>query len=363
MRRIVLLLALIFALTTLGGCPNSPLHNPVKPDYQLSFPRDHWAHDNYYLEWWYFTGHLEADNGERYGFELVFFKKHTEGEFRLGVPVWWVSNPAYVSHFTITDMQGRTFNQAERIGLKKPLRGGASSDKFVLWNEDWRAMQLGEDWYLSAQMPGYGIDLLVNPLKPPVLHGENGYSRKGEQGGASYYTSLTRLEVKGTMVRDGEPLRVSGQAWMDHEVLSPTIAENLVGWDWFSIQLDNDHELMLFTLHTSDGGIDPCSSGTIVMPDGSYEHFYSESFEIRPLSYWTSEESRAKYPSSWRIKVPQYDVDLVVLPVLRDQEVRPRLTQITYWEGAVGVQGTLGSQTVSGQGYVELSGYDKPIDL
>jgi len=362
-RTVFLIAAIIVTAIPLAGCPPKVVYNDVSPDYQLTFPEDHYAHTGYRVEWWYFTGHLESESGDKYGFELVFFKKRSEGDFRLGLPVWWFQNPAYVAHFAVTDLSKRSFQYSERIGVNKPLRGGASTDKLVIWNEDWSAMEMGDTWYLNAAMPGYAMDLFVQSNKPPVMHGENGYSQKSEQGGASYYVSLTSLAVQGILEVDGTPLAVTGKAWMDHEVLSAEASQNIIGWDWFSIQLDNDHELMLFTVRTEDGSIDPYSSGTIVFPDGTYEHFYSDHFEIRNLSYWTSTESRVTYPSSWKVSVPEYDINLTLLPVLGDQELRPWMTQIIYWEGAVEVQGTFMDETVTGEGYVELSGYHKPIRL
>ena len=195
------------------------------------------------------------------------------------------------------------------------------------------------------------------------MHGADGISRKGtDPGQASHYYSLTRLAAKGRLTIGKESFNVTGTSWMDHEFGSAELGEDVVGWDWFSIQLADHSELMLYRLRRRDGTSDPVSSGTVVFPDGHTRHLALADFHIEAKESWTSPASHATYPSTWRIAVPSLELALEVTPLLADQELRTsRSTQVTYWEGAVAVSGIKGGQAANGQGYVELTGYDKHV--
>jgi predicted secreted hydrolase len=207
---------------------------------------------------------------------------------------------------------------------------------------------------------GDGIDLeLRDPGagKPPVFHGDRGLSHKGgAPGNASYYYSFTRLPTTGTLEVGGERIAVEGLSWMDREWSTSALSEEQEGWDWFSLQLDDDRELMFYGLRLRAGGssLDPASSGTLVEPDGTVQHLELSDVEIRVLDRWRSPRSGVRYPSRWRLAVPRAGIDLVVEPILADQELD---VGFRYWEGAVDAEGTSAGRPVAGRGYVELTGY------
>ena len=138
-----------------------------------------------------------------------------------------------------------------------------------VWIDDWRAELQGEEFHLQAKDGGLGLDLVLKPLKPPALHGQGGYSRKsGTSDAASYYYSLPRLSTRGTIFVDGRQLAVTGESWMDHEFFTGAMAPDLAGWDWFSLQLEDGWEVMLYLLRQKDGSVDPASSGSLIDPPG-----------------------------------------------------------------------------------------------
>ena len=183
----------------------------------------------------------------------------------------------------------------------------------------------------------------------------NGVSVKGEGiGDASHYYSMTRLDATGAI--DGQ--RCRGNAWMDHEFGSSKLRENQQGWDWFSVQLDNDSELMLYQIRRKDGTLDPASSGSLITSDGGVIHIRHDQMRIEPLGRWRSPASGATYPMGWRVSIPSFGVRLLIDPLLRNQElITSGSTQVTYWEGAADVSGSFGNVAVSGAGYVEMTGY------
>jgi predicted secreted hydrolase len=197
------------------------------------------------------------------------------------------------------------------------------------------------------------IDLQLEQGKAPVLHGEGGLSRKGKApGNASYYYSLTRMPTHGTVVAGGEPFEVRGESWMDREWGTSALEPDQVGWDWLGLALSDGRELMIYRLRRRDGSSDAVSSGTLVEPDGKARRLDAGEVRMSVLSTWQSARTKATYPSSLRVEVPSARLDVVLTPLLQDQEV---VLSFRYWEGAVTARSVNGP---SGRGYLELTGYD-----
>ncbi|MFQ5990974.1 MAG: lipocalin-like domain-containing protein, partial [Nitrospiraceae bacterium] len=334
--------------------------------YSYIFPRDHGAHEEYQTEWWYYTGHLSTAAGRQFGYQLTFFRRALASEAARTNPSRWAIRQLYLAHFALSDLDRARFRFAEKISRAGIGKAGADAGRLRVWIDRWSAEALTgthEPHHLEASTTEFSIDLVVNPEKPPIVHGRRGISRKGDAPGqASHYYSLTRLGTTGTVTIGDQPLAVRGTSWMDHEFSSSDLGEDLTGWDWFSIQLDNQMELMLYQLRREDGGFAPASSGTMVYPDGDTRHLSASDFAVDVLDRWTSQTSGARYPSRWRVTVFPEELTLELVPRLAEQELMTeRSTRVTYWEGAVGVAGTQQGASIEGQGYVELTGYAQPL--
>lgn len=312
----------------------TPAVEPVR------FPEDEAPHDDL-TEWWYYTGHLFTEDGTRYGFEYVIFQAQ-RGAFP----------PYYAAHFAVTDSVGQRFAYDQRAGPN--ARRGAESG-FDLDLGGWTmAGALGRD-HLTADMDGYAIDLDLTATKPPALHDGDGYVSFGPAGG-SYYYSRTRIDVRGTLAIDGVPLPVTGEAWMDHQ-WGNFIQVGGGGWDWFSAQLGSGLDLTISLVRSRDGSL-VTAYGTIVDPDGVATHLAADDIDVRVLDTWTSPTSGATYPAAWEINAPSHGLSVRLTPTVADQELDTQeTTGVIYWEGEVLISGTVGSATVAGLGYVELTGY------
>jgi predicted secreted hydrolase len=333
----------------------------------LTFPADHAAHPAYQTEWWYYTGHLRATNGKTYGYQLTFFRRRLDSGGPTLNPSKWFADNIYMAHMAITDEQGRRFVFGEKRNRAALGLAGASKTRYHVWNEDWLVERLGSIQHLEGEIPGFKLNLVLTPLKPPVLHGakQDGLSQKGEgRGHASYYYSYTRLKTEGVLHTDEGVFDVEGISWMDHEFGSAQLKDDQVGWDWFSVQLANNYELMLYHIRHEDGSIDPYSSGTLVRPDGRSLHLRREDFQIEAHESWQSPKSGAVYPQRWTIRVPKEDLTLHLEPVLAEQElITDNSTRVTYWEGSVRVHGRMQGRTTEGVGYVEMTGYVQRVNL
>lgn len=325
------------------------------PGYEFAFPRDHGSHPEYRTEWWYYTGHLRTESGRRYGFEVTFFRVGVNQD---PARTRWDLRSLMPAHFAITDVQAKDFRYYEKLNRSSVFTAQAAEGKLDVFNEGWRATTNPDgSWRLVAKAGDDALDLVLRARKAPAVHGENGISVKAPvEGYASHYYSMTRLEAAGTI--NGQ--RAAGQAWMDHEFGSSALRENQQGWDWFSIQLDNDAELMLYVIRRSDGSPDVTSSGSLIADDGRVIHIRREQMRITPLAQWKSPKSGATYPVAWRVELPTFNISLNVRPLMNQQElVTHGSTNITYWEGACDVTGAFGGTPVRGEAYVEMTGYDK----
>ncbi|MCW5876767.1 MAG: hypothetical protein KIS85_07780 [Anaerolineales bacterium] len=328
----------------------------------FSFPADFGPHEDYLTEWWYYTGNLDTADGRHFGYELTFF--------RIGLlpagqapprQSGWASSQIYMAHFAVSDVGGGEFHAFQRYSSGAAGLAGAQAEPYRVWLEDWAVEQTGPGGYrLLANQDGVSIALELQDAKGPVLHGIGGYSQKGpEAGNASYYYTQPRLLTQGVIQLGEQRFEVSGLSWKDHEFSTNVLSEGQIGWGWFSIQLDNDYELMVYELRREDGSPDPFSSGTLIHPDGSTTHLAAGDFEIEALGSWLSPHSGASYPMGWRLHVPAASLELEVLPYMEDQEMN---VSTIYWEGAVRISGSQAGQPVRGAGYVELTGYAEPFD-
>jgi len=332
----------------------------VEP-YTFSFPFDHAAHPTYRSEWWYYTGHLRA-NDHRFGYELTFFRIALPAPpARKGGSAWRAVQIIF-RHAALTDEDAGSFRYDDRSERQALDLAGADSTRYLVWlGDDYAGLEPDRTTHrLVGHTKDFALDLHLTPEKPPVIHGHDGVSRKGAgEGNASHYYSFTRLATRGRLVRASDTLQVEGLSWMDHEFGSDHLRESLAGWDWFAIQLSDGRDLMLYRLRAKGGGLDTCSSGTLVESDGRSEYIPFNGFDTGPTGEWVSGATKARYPSGWLVRVPGEALQLKLAPTVRDQElVAKSMGGLAYWEGSVRVSGTADGKPISGEGYVELTGYN-----
>jgi predicted secreted hydrolase len=327
---------------------------------RFAFPDDLGPHPEFRTEWWYYTGNLETAAGRHFGFQLTFFRTALASPaVRVAARASaWAASQLYLAHFALTDTAGRRFHAWSRLGREALGLAGARATPFRVWLGDWSAASEVPDGLpvrLRAAEGGVAIDLVLASGKPIVLQGDHGLSRKGpEPGNASYYYSRSRMSARGTVSAGGEPLPVSGLAWMDREWSTSALGPDLVGWDWVALQLDDGRDVMVYRLRRRDGTVDPHSAGAVIAVDGATRPLAAADVTLDALDHWTSPRSRVRYPSRWRLAVPGVALSLEITPRLADQEL---IVGTRYWEGAVRVEGTAAGRPTAGRGYVELVGY------
>ena len=316
----------------------------------IIFPDDLGAHETFQTEWWYYTGNLADEAGNRYGFQLTFFRRSVAPQAAERTSEWG-GNQLYFAHFTVTDAAHDAFYPHERFSRAGAELAGAESAPYRVWLEDWQASEVEPGVVrLQAREGEVALDLRIEPLKPVVLQGDRGFSPKSDEpGNASYYYSFTRNQAEGTVQTPHGQAAVSGLVWKDHEWSTSALGPNAEGWDWFSLQLDDGREVMYFQIRNTDGSIEPVSDGVLVEPDGRNIPLALSDVQIEVLDVWQSQASGARYPAKWRLKVPSAQIDVTLTPIVDSQELN---LFFTYWEGAVRIEGSQ-----NGFGYVEMTGY------
>jgi len=325
---------------------------------EFEFPADHGGHPDFRTEWWYFTGNVFGAQGRHYGFELTFFRIALTPSAPARESAW-ATNQIWMAHFALTDVGAGRFSAGERLSRGALGIAGVRAEPFRVWVEDWSATaedgRLEDGLRLRASMPEGAIDLRLEALKPAVPQGDGGLDAKGAApGNASYYYSIPRLSVSGTVEAGGTRDAVEGLAWMDREWSTSALEAGVAGWDWFALQLSDGSDLMLYRLRDDHGGTTQFSAGTLVDANGAVTRFGATDFSLQAGDFWTSATSGARYPVFWRIRIPDVGLDLQVAPHLKEQEID---LAVRYWEGAVGVTGSSRQGSVSGHGYLELAGY------
>ena len=367
--RLALLLALVASLasTTRAQLVDDDGFVRAGPGRPIVLPRDHGSHPETRTEWWYLTGPLRTEDGELFGFQATWFRRALASTAPVSSSPLAVRDVLLFHGVVIDATSGEQF-VSEQAGRANPPWGRAEPGRLdVRLFEDELVDEVGDgrSARLAYDAGDAHLELRLDLSASPVmLHGEEpGLSIKGrEPGQASWYVTLPRIEVTGTLQRgDDAPVRVSGSAWMDHEFGSGQLGAEQVGWDWFSVTLDDGSDLMLYQLRTHEGRADT-SSGTLREADGQQQHLLSERFTITSTDSWTSPQSGITYPSGWVLELPGDALRLVVEPVVSAQELRMQAaTGVTYWEGLCRFSGTRHGEPVNGLGYVELVGYGTPI--
>lgn len=342
----------------------------AQPDYQWSFPKDHWSHSKYKTEWWYFTGHLQSQKRphRRFGYQFTFFRigilNQTESRKSL-----WATKNLIMGHAAISDLQTKQHFFSEVLYREIPLLGkfGLYPNPVIAWSQGpagtdqkWTLSWNGKafDFQVKDSRLGIGFELSTRPLKKLIFQGPNGYSLKGHiPSASSQYYSFTRLSTKGKLTLKNQNFLVEGESWMDKEFGSNQLAENQIGWDWFSLQLNDGSELMLYLLREYSGKID-FARGTWISKLGTTRYLKPGEWTLEVQSNWHSSKSKSLYPFGWIIHLPSENLQMEIVPELADQENRSQLLQnLNYWEGAVSIQNKRGEKL--GRGYVELTGYGK----
>ena len=340
----------------------------AQPDYSWSFPQDHWAREGYRTEWWYFTGRLVSENDPRriFGYQFTFFRVGLLPQ-RPQLESQWAASDLVMGHAAVTDLAAEQHLFSEVFYRAIPLLGGFSRypDPLIAWSRaptgtdgrwtlSWNTKAF--DFSMEDRAQELAFDLSTLPTKAFVFQGPNGFSLKGsDKTAASHYYSFTRLRTEGSVTIRGQTTRVRGERWMDKEFGANQLSANQVGWDWFSLRLNDGREVMLYLLRDDQGRVD-FARGSLVSRTGEVRYLETGDWTVQSSRTWKSRETGAEYPAGWTVRLPDVDLEMVVLPELADQENRSRIVEdLFYWEGLVRVQDLEGRPI--GHGYVELTGY------
>jgi len=381
---------LLAAALVLSACTVAPVAapatgrlemQPVRTNYdafarattvrEMVWPDDHGPHDDYLLEWWYYTGNVQDANGRPFGYQLTVFRRAIAPPALSGASLQntFGFRQVYFAHFAISDVEGKTHHAFERFSRGAGGLAGAQSAPFRAWVESWSIEQTPGSSpenaagavRLRAAQDGIELDLVLSPDKPLVLQAERGLSTKSaDPSNASYYYSFTRLGTTGRIRVGQREFTVTGSSWMDHEWSTSLLDDAAEGWDWLALQLDHGRDVLIAQVRSKSRKPEDAflALSAIVEPDGTPRQLRRESVQFEPLEFWESTATRARYPIRWRIAAPEAQLELDVRTRFADQESE---LATVYYEGAVTASGMLGGREVRGVGYLEMTGYSTSI--
>lgn len=340
----------------LGGMPAAGFARAVEPR-QFEFPSDHAAHSEFRNEWWYVTGHLQTEAGRQFAYQVTFFRIALSPQ-RPENSSNWATNQVWMTHIALTDLAANQHLHDQRFARGAAGLAGQQMKPFKVWLEDWQILGQANGefpWTVQVANADFSLKLTLQPEKPAVLQGNQGLSQKSsEVGNASYYYSFTRLATTGSIHYQHQDFQVMGSSWLDREWSTSVLGKDQVGWDWFSLQFEDGHELMFYQLRKSSGEADQAySQGKWIAADASTRNLSLKDVELKPLKYWQARNG-THYPIAWELNYPAIKGRWRVEAVVNDQLME---TSVLYWEGAVRVI-DLESAQVVGLGYLELSGYE-----
>ena len=328
----------------------------VTPGKSLQFPRDHGAHPDYRIEWWYLTANLTDLQGRHWGLQWTLFRQAL-GSGR--VEAGWHSNQVWMAHAAITTPEGHFHEQRfARGGIGQAGVSSIEEDGFFnAWLDDWEWRSDVPSMFPARLRFTVGkreINLQLEATGDLVLNGVDGYSQKSAQGQASYYYSQPHIRVRGYISEGLAKTELNGRGWLDREWSSQALAQNQQGWDWFSLHLDDGHKLMVYQLR-HDGG-EHWLSGTWIGPLGETRQLDRHAIDLSPTrvrEIATGKKQSRKLPLEWQLTLVEQHRRWRIRP-LYDQQWMD--TRIPYWEGVVLVEDEQGRP--AGIGYMELTGYD-----
>jgi predicted secreted hydrolase len=346
-------LGMIAALAVAAPAP----YPVVRPGIALRFPADHGAHLAFRTEWWYVTGWLRTQTGEDLGFQVTFFR--TRPPVDPGNPSRFAARQVLFAHAALSDPATGKLLHGEQAARQGFGLAQASTGDANVAIRDWSFRRArGGRWAARVNAPGFALALDFRPTQPPLPQGQGGYSRKGprpEQ--ASYYYSIPHLRVHGRVKRGDRIVAVTGEAWLDREWSSDYLAPTAQGWDWTGLNFDDGSALMAFRIRRKGGGT-LWAGGSLRRADGRTTVFAPGDVAFRPLATWRSTATGAIYPVSQELSVRVHGrvQRWRLVPMFAAQELDARRGGLpVYWEGAVHTRG--------GRGYLELTGYDRPLKM
>ncbi len=333
---------------------------PVVETRVFTFPADHGPHLDFQTEWWYVTGNLTDEEGAHYGYQFTIFRRALARETP-PLDSDWAGNQVYLAHVGVTDVRANEYLVDEIYSRGVLGLAGAQAEPFAIWVEHWIAegstgvCEGCLNLHVKVNADEFSFDLALESVKPVVLQGERGLSRKSNASdSASYYYSLSRLKTTGKLTIREQTQPVSGDSWMDHEWFSSALNDDQIGWDWFSLQLDDQRELMLFQVRQREPAAAPFKYGILIDQAGQSQLLPANQITFKAMRIWQSQINQTEYPVHWQIEIPSHALLLDIEAMIDEQE---RGSSFRYWEGAVKVSGQEGKKELTGHGYLEMTGY------
>ncbi len=321
----------------------------VSRDNPVDLPDDHKSHPDFDIEWWYLTFVLEDDQQRPYGLQFTLFRFSGDQQYVSN----WSDNQLWMGHASLHSLEKHYFE--ERFGsggvgnvyVREPMAG---TQPFSAQMDNWHWQSEGSSLTPSTLSftinDEVSIDLRLTANGPVIKQGDNGYSIKtADEVYRSYYYSQPFIDASGTVQVGDASVQVTGNGWFDHEWTSELANNDALGWDWFSLHLDNGDKVMAFRMHVN--GQPPFTTGRFITATGEQQTLSDDVIQL--TSTGSEKIGEHDYPVNWRMQIPSRNLDINLSPFKPGQRNNGRFP---YYEGRIDITGSH-----SGSGFLELTGY------
>ena len=312
------------------------------------FPKDMAPHRHYNTEWWYQTGYLFTDTDSSiptFGYEFTLFRTYQPSSKRwpklLGIP----AGEIWDAQFAIENFKTKKRVFIDRLILPNMLLFPSVETKdnalYLKGNFNPNFLLYGDEkkMHLKIKYNDIKLNFEINAEKNPIPNGDDGIVRMGEA--KSYYYSITRLKVNGNLDFNGS-YKVHGETWFDQQWGN---MEDITPWDWFSLRLNNNEELMVFRFPNQNEAY-----ATYVKSDGTYEYFSDVSIKLS--NSVIIKDRNIPIPMPGKIVIPSLDASFTIEALNKNQIIISKYTP-SYWEGLCTVNGSIKEKSVNGYAYFE----------
>ena len=297
---------------------------------RIEFPRDEGVHHDKPIEWWYLNSQFSDAVGKKYAF---FYCKFSTGRHLVSL-----------------------YDKAADKTLVKDYYENVNADETKLdlssITGNWKQAATPFSYSFLYNYDGVTFQAELKANKKPFFPGGDGFVGMGQKG-TSFYYALTDLTMTGTLKRGTNPVEVmeiSGKAWMDHQWGAWDWANDFTQWKWYSVQLDNGVDLMLFNIYKNK---------TLVNSHCGYIDKDNNQYHKLPCQLVAQEYYTDSFGAKWPKRV---DLELSSLPGTKltliaekeQQFIEPRVL----WEGSMSVAGTFKGDPVKGSAFQELNRSD-----
>ncbi len=296
---------------------------------------------------WFWVGHFDAE-----GHTLNFMYHISVLSFSKYIPFHMIN-----SVLSITDETGKIYRHEDRFYR---FKSGQMAKEGLSIHTDRDVVEGNLDTlHIASTMPSGAIDVTMHGTGYPLYSLCTGYFQLA--GAPNYQYSFPAMAGEGTLTLENKKYPVKGMVWFDRQFAKRPKGKTMTNgynckWVWMNLCFDNDEDrISLFGVTSLETGKENCWA-TVLHPDGTQAGVGVNPMVRDSFDVFEGPETGMKYPTGWKITIPEWDCTLIVKSVMKEQEIVSPDAAGRKYEGASRFEGTYKGKQVTGYCCLELVG-------